>query len=138
MLQSMAPKERAYKSMHGALFSLVFLSILFSHIGVCSLKMASSSSTADLSNKTVGFLGCGKISSAVCRGYAGAEGTCRPMKIMVSKRSADKSAALQAEYPSLITVCDDNSEIVKQCDIIFIGLLPAVATEELPKLPFDE
>lgn len=58
-------------------------------------------------------IGCGKISSAVCRGYAGADGTYSPKKIMVLRRSADKSAALQAEYPELVTVCDSNEEIVK-------------------------
>ena len=31
----------------------------------------SSSKGSDLSSKSVGFLGCGKISSAVARGYAG-------------------------------------------------------------------
>ena len=34
----------------------------------------SSSKGSDLSSKSVGFLGCGKISSAVARGYAGKSG----------------------------------------------------------------
>ena len=50
----------------------------FSHLGTKSLYCrrssllmmdlcSSSSSDDDLSDKTIGFLGCGKISSAVCR-----------------------------------------------------------------------
>ena len=124
--------------MHCTLVLLIVFSQLFLTAQSSSQSKMASFGTADLSDKAVGFLGCGKISSAVCRGYAGADGTCRPKKIMVSRRSADKSAALQAEYPALITVCDSNEEIVKQCDIIFIGLLPGVANELLPTLPFDD
>jgi pyrroline-5-carboxylate reductase len=92
---------------------------------------------ADLSNKCVGFLGCGKISSAVCRGYAGASGASRPGKILVSQRSAEKSQALAAAYPGLVTIAS-NEEVVAQSDIVFIGLLPGVARELLPTLPFDD
>lgn len=93
---------------------------------------------ADLSNLCLGFLGCGKISSAVCRGYAGAPGSGRPKRILVSRRSEDKSAALQAQFPDLVTVVDSNADIVAQSDIIFIGLLPGIAREVLPTLPFDD
>jgi len=98
----------------------------------------SSFEVADLSNCTVGFLGCGKISSAVCRGYAGASGKQKPKKINVSRRSAEKSKALQEEYPELITVLDSNEDLVAKSDIVFIGLLPGVAREILPVLPFTE
>lgn len=93
---------------------------------------------ADLSNTCIGFLGCGKISSAVCRGYASAPGLGRPKKILVSKRSEDKSAALKAQFPDLVTVLDSNADLVAQSDIVFIGLLPGIAREILPTLPFDD
>ena len=56
----------------------------------------------------------------------------------MSLRSAEKSAALKAEYPELIVVMASNEELVIQSDIIFIGLLPAVAREILPQLVFNE
>eukprot|EP01032_Pedospumella_encystans_P020218 gene20218-22972_t len=92
----------------------------------------------DLSNSVLGFLGCGKISSAVCRGYAGASGASRPKKILVSLRSEEKSKALQAAFPELVFVYASSEDIVKEADVIFIGLLPGVAREVLPTLPFDE
>lgn len=91
---------------------------------------------ASLHDLTVGFLGCGKISSAVCRGFAGLDPSVRPKLILVSRRSEDKSAALANDFPSLVEVSDDNHDIVRRSDVVFIGLLPAVARAELPQLPF--
>eukprot|EP01039_Chlorochromonas_danica_P006003 gene6003-6612_t len=91
----------------------------------------------DLKDLTVGFLGCGKISSALCRGFAGLDADLRPKQIFVSRRSEEKSTALANDFPSLVVVCDDNAEIVRQADVVFIGLLPAVARAELPKLSFQ-
>lgn len=91
---------------------------------------------ADVSNLCLGFLGCGKISSAVCRGYASAPGQHRPKKVLVSVRSEEKSRALQEAYPDLVQVVDSNETIVSEADIIFIGLLPGVAREILPTLHF--
>ena len=93
--------------------------------------------TMDISNLTIGFLGCGKISSAVCRGYAAASGSERPLRVIVSERSREKSSALKAEYSDFVTVSDSNEEIVNQSDILFIGLLPGVAREVLPSLNVD-
>lgn len=89
------------------------------------------------STLTLGFLGCGKISSAVCRGYATAEGNGKPARIFVSTRSADKSKALKDDFTDLVTVTDSCEEIVAQSDVIFIGLLPGVARELLPTLSFE-
>lgn len=91
-----------------------------------------------VSDKVIGFLGCGKISSAVCRGYASAPVSERPREILVSNRSTEKSAMLRAEFPEIVTVCDSNDAIVKDADVIFIGLLPGVAREILPALPFTD
>eukprot|EP01031_Cornospumella_fuschlensis_P027006 gene27006-32628_t len=91
----------------------------------------------DLSELSVGFLGCGKISSALCRGFASLVEN-RPKKIFVSRRSEDKSSALASSFPDLVIVCDSNEDIVQTCEIIFIGLLPPVARSELPKLPFSD
>lgn len=92
--------------------------------------------STSLSNQTIGFVGCGKISSAVCRGYATLSEEKRPKKILVSARSRDKSSALLNDFPSLVEVLENNEDIVAQSNIIFIGLLPGVAKEVLPTLPF--
>ena len=92
----------------------------------------------DLSEQTIGFLGCGKISSAVCRGFIGASGLQRPKRILVSERSFEKSAALLAEFPDIIQVHSSNEEIVRQSNIVFIGLIPSVAREVLPTMPWAE
>jgi pyrroline-5-carboxylate reductase len=86
------------------------------------------SGLVDLSNKTLGFLGCGKISSCMVKGYASAPAPQRPKRILVSIRSEEKSAALAAEFPDLVTVCANN-DLVEGSDIVFIGLLPPVARE---------
>lgn len=89
-----------------------------------------------LESQCLGFVGCGKISSAVIKGFASLPPETRPLKIFVSKRSEDKSQALAALFPDLITICE-NDAAVEQSDIIFIGLLPNVARSELPRLPFQ-
>jgi pyrroline-5-carboxylate reductase len=93
-------------------------------------------SVADLSEKTIGFLGCGKISSCMVRGYATAKGTQRPAKILVSKRSEAKSAALARDFPGYVEVCEDNADLVTRSDVVFLGLLPPTARELLPTMPF--
>ena len=90
----------------------------------------------DLSSKTIGFLGCGKISSCMVRGYATARGTQRPRAILVSKRTEGKSLALAAEFPECVEVCEDNADLVNRSDVVFLGLLPPVAKELLPGMPF--
>lgn len=85
--------------------------------------------------KVLGFVGCGKISSAMVRGYA-SDASNLPAKILVSRRSADKSEALKNSFPDLVEVLDENRDIVARADVVFIGLLPGVARAELPTLPF--
>jgi pyrroline-5-carboxylate reductase len=85
-------------------------------------------------NLIIGFLGCGKIGAAVATGYATAG---KGHKIVVSRRSEEKSSYLALTFPDIVTVCDNNNDIVSQCDIVFIGLLPGVARIELPLLNFS-
>eukprot|EP01035_Chromulina_nebulosa_P021686 gene21686-28064_t len=88
--------------------------------------------SVDLSGKCLGFIGCGKISSAVCRGFASLPNNIKPKKIIVSKRSINKSNQLVNDYPDLIVSTDDNQYIINESDIIFIGLLPNIAESILP------
>lgn len=61
----------------------------------------------------------------------------RPKKILVSLRNEEKSLKLSTDFPSYVEVLESNDEIVSKADIVFIGLLPAVARAILPTLPFN-
>jgi hypothetical protein len=102
--------------------------------------IASMTSTSTLTwspDWTLGFLGTGKISSAVCTGYCTLDDSRRPRKILVSERSMDKSAALKLAFPEIVEVVASNEEIVSRSDVVFIGLLPTVAIEVIPKMPWE-
>ena len=93
---------------------------------------------ATIDTKVFGFVGCGKISSAVARGYCLGLGTTlvRPKRVIVSPRNEEKSQRLLEEYPDIVTIAASNEEVVSLSDVVFIGLLPQVAREVLPQLPF--
>lgn len=82
-------------------------------------------------------LGCGKISAALCRGFAGADGIHKPRRIIVSRRNEEKSSKLLSEFPDLVTIEDDNARLVADSDIILIGLLPTVARTIIPEIAFQ-
>lgn len=86
-------------------------------------------------NLTLGFLGCGKIGNAVATGFITAN---LGHKIIVSKRSEAKSTELKRQFPDQVTVMEDNAEIVRLSDVVFLGLLPQVAKEILPVLDFSK
>ena len=88
----------------------------------------------DLSKMKLGFVGTGKIGSAVARGFA----RCNPppAAILVSPRSREKAEALKKEFPDIITIAETNEEVVSGADVVFYGLLPEVAREVLPKMPY--
>jgi len=91
----------------------------------------------DVSGKTVGFLGTGKISSCMVRGYAtSGVATSTPRRILVSPRNEGKANALKADFPDLVEIAVSNEQVVEESDIVYIGLLPAVARDILPRLPF--
>lgn len=91
-----------------------------------------------MSDSTVlGLIGTGKIGTAVMRGYC-SEGGWNPKHVYVSSRSKDKADMLKKNHPDLITILESNQEIIDNSDVIFIGLLPHVAKEILPKLSFPK
>ncbi|KAI9905199.1 hypothetical protein PsorP6_014330 [Peronosclerospora sorghi] len=83
----------------------------------------------------IGLLGTGKIGSAVVTGFCSSNGW-QPQHVYVSARTKSKAEALVATFPTRVSICASNQAIVDQSDVIFIGLLPTVAREELPKLSF--
>ncbi|KAF0701183.1 Aste57867_8334 [Aphanomyces stellatus] len=87
----------------------------------------------------LGLLGTGKIGSAVMSGYCtpvGDKSTWVPKHIFVSPRGTDKAKALHARFPSRISIAASNQAVIDNSNIIFIGLLPDVARQELPQLNF--
>ncbi|EGZ28879.1 hypothetical protein PHYSODRAFT_537479 [Phytophthora sojae] len=90
---------------------------------------------APSADTTLGLLGTGKIGSAVFTGFCSANGW-QPKHAYVSVRTKAKAEALVAKFPGRVSIGASNQEIVDQSDVVFIGLLPHVAREELPKLSF--
>mmetsp|Transcript_9692 Transcript_9692/g.20975 ORF Transcript_9692/g.20975 Transcript_9692/m.20975 type:complete len:433 (+) Transcript_9692:91-1389(+) len=100
-------------------------------------------------NLSVGFIGCGTIASSIARGLilAASNKSTNLDSIVVSKRSESKSKALVEEYSQnnnddnndklLLSVTEDNQEILDRCDLIFLTVLPQQASSVLQGLEFD-
>ena len=87
--------------------------------------------------KKIGFLGCGTIASAIARGIA--TQTDIPIaSIAVTKRSENKSAQLQHDFPSLVTIYEGNQEILDTSDLVFLCVLPQLTNQVLEGVIFDE
>lgn len=91
----------------------------------------------NIASMTLGFVGTGKISSAVARGFCSGP-TATPKCIIVSPRNEEKSQRLRDEFPDLVRIASSNEEVVAASDVVFVGLLPQVARSILPTLPFKE
>ena len=96
-----------------------------------------SSSVASSENGCkLAFIGCGTIAQAIVTGIATQSSV--PIKsISVSRRSKAKSDALTKQFPELVTVHDDNQELLDQSDIVFLTVLPEQTKEVLENLNFD-
>jgi ornithine cyclodeaminase/alanine dehydrogenase-like protein (mu-crystallin family) len=98
-------------------------------------------STTSLSACKVGFIGCGTIAAAIATGLATVDDDDNEEPLVqsmaISRRSQTKSDALKERFPDLVTVHEDNQEILDQADIIFITVLPQQASEVLQSLKFD-
>jgi pyrroline-5-carboxylate reductase len=98
-----------------------------------TLQAASESTPLSLS---LGFVGCGTIASAIATGFA-TQINIPLQAISVSRRSEKKSSELQKKFPDLVTVYDDNQDVVDRSDIIFVCVLPQQTSEVLRGLHFD-
>jgi hypothetical protein len=85
------------------------------------LKHNTMTSNSQLSVTRIGFIGCGTIAVAIA----------------VSKRSEQKSKLLAEAYPDLVTINEDNQEILDKADLIFICVLPELTSSILKELSFD-
>lgn len=85
----------------------------------------------------VGFVGCGTIATAIAKGIA-TQSQIPIESIAVSRRSEQKSKALvEALGSSLVSIHDDNQEILDKADLIFLCVLPEQTAQVLQGLSFD-
>ncbi|MCD7884849.1 MAG: pyrroline-5-carboxylate reductase [Lachnospiraceae bacterium] len=78
----------------------------------------------------IGFIGCGNMGSAIARAVAR---TVDPSQILLANRSASKAEALAAELGART---GSNLDVASACEIIFLGVKPAMMEEML--LPLRE
>jgi pyrroline-5-carboxylate reductase len=84
-----------------------------------------------------GFVGCGTIASAIATGLM-TQKQIQVESVAVTKRSREKSAALQEAFPELVHVQDSGQDVVDQSDVIFVCVLPQQTSQVLRGLKFDQ
>lgn len=85
---------------------------------------------------TIGIIGLGIVGQAVATGLC--EISDMDLKLLVSERTREKSAALAARYPEKVEVSEDNQDIVDRADWVVLAVLPKQAEEVLAGLRFHE
>jgi len=85
----------------------------------------------------VGFLGCGTIASAIATGLA-TQSKIPVKSIAVTKRSESKSKMLSEAFPSLVTIHENNQDVLDQSDVVFHCVLPQLSSDILQALEFDK
>ncbi|KAL3924034.1 MAG: hypothetical protein SGPRY_004037, partial [Prymnesium sp.] len=83
---------------------------------------------------TYGFIGVGVMNSAIVRGLCTLDSP--PASIVLSPRNAERAAALQAEFPSIVSVASDNQAVVDASELLFLGVLPSMCEEICSSLTF--
>ena len=93
---------------------------------------------------SIGVIGCGTIASAIITGLIKTQRDLQNnssipaiSSISLSKRSEKKSSALKEAHPELITVYENNQDILDKADIIFLCVLNNQTQNVLEPLQFD-
>ena len=81
----------------------------------------------------LGFIGTGNIVSDVIFGIS--KSKIKYKKIIISPRNKKKALYLK-KYFKRVIIAKDNQEVINKADWIFLGILPKVGEEILPKLKF--
>ena len=81
----------------------------------------------------LGFIGTGKITSAVVTGICSSSISYN--KIIISERNKSISSILKKKFKK-ITVSKDNQEIINSCDWIFLSVTPSVGEKIIKNLKF--
>ena len=80
-----------------------------------------------------GFIGTGNIVSDVITGIS--KSKIKYKKIIISPRNKKKALFLKKFFKRVI-IAKDNQEVIDKADWVFLGILPKVGEEILPKLQF--
>jgi hypothetical protein len=80
-----------------------------------------------------GFVGVGYLAASVIEGLCSSPDQVMA-KIVVSPRSATHSSSLQRRFPTLIEVAENNAEVTRDADVVFLGVLPAQVPDVLAEL----
>ncbi len=83
---------------------------------------------------TVGFVGVGAIAATVAGAILDVPHD-REVRVVLSPRSAARSADLAARFPQ-VSVAASNQEVVDAADVVFLGVLPAQVEEVCAALDF--
>ena len=81
----------------------------------------------------LGFIGTGKITSAVITGICNS--SISHNKIIISERNKSTSSILKKKFKKII-VSKDNQEIINSCDWIFLSVTPTVGEKIIKNLKF--
>jgi pyrroline-5-carboxylate reductase len=82
-----------------------------------------------------GIIGIGSLASAIVTGLC--EDVRKPPQVVLSPRSQTRSSELAARFRR-VTVASTNQEVVDQCDVVVLCVLPHQAEEVLGQLAFRE
>ena len=80
-----------------------------------------------------GFIGTGNIVSDVIFGIS--KSKIKYKKIIISPRNKKKAIYLKKYFKKVI-IAKDNQEVINKADWVFLGILPKIGEEILPKLHF--
>ena len=83
----------------------------------------------------LGFIGTGKITSAVVTGICNSK--IKYSKIIVSERNKKISKQLKKSFKK-IYIAKNNQDIVNDCNWIFLAVTPTVANQIIHKLKFKK
>ena len=81
----------------------------------------------------LGFIGTGKITSAVLTGICSSNISYK--KIIISRRNKSIAQKLKKKFKK-ITISSDNQEIINSCDWIFLSVTPTVGEKIIKNLKF--
>ena len=82
----------------------------------------------------LGFIGTGKIASAVITGICSSKISYK--KIVISQRNKSISASLKKKFKRVI-IAKNNQDIVSSCDWIFLSITPKVGAKIIKDLKFN-
>eukprot|EP01095_Lingulamoeba_sp_RSL-Kostka_P012530 TRINITY_DN4987_c0_g1_i2.p1 TRINITY_DN4987_c0_g1~~TRINITY_DN4987_c0_g1_i2.p1 ORF type:complete len:290 (-),score=53.33 TRINITY_DN4987_c0_g1_i2:606-1475(-) len=89
-----------------------------------------------------GFIGCGTITECTIEGilldYNDESSKNLASKIIISKRSSERSSRLLEKYPNIIEICEKNQQIIDSSDILFLSTLPKDSKKIYGPLNFKE